>query len=307
MRIIQVPFQFFNFRWNDFEANVSNSFRELRRDNEFFDVTLCCDNGIDTLQAHKVILAACSPLFRRILGPTSNQRHGGTSINSPLNTQPLLYLKGIHMQELEAVLDFMYHGEVNVAQDALNAFLAVAEELAVKGLTTEGKSDGIASRGLNHRGRGEDFGDTDSDFTPTKKGEPLKRISFGGDKGSLKKNVALGHASRSNIGISSQVKLGGNIKKRSLESSGDGIEIGIRKRVKDDPDNIQIGEATSLAVPEGSSSDPGAVDPGDFADEGSGEPDYEDGYTTYAEGELEESGSGPNTGSDISKGRDLSC
>ena len=31
------------------------------------------------------------------------------------------------------VLEFMYHGEVNVSQDDLNAFLAVAEELQVKG------------------------------------------------------------------------------------------------------------------------------------------------------------------------------
>ena len=29
----------------------------------------------------------------------------------------------------------MYHGEVNVAQEELNSFLAVAEELSVKGLT----------------------------------------------------------------------------------------------------------------------------------------------------------------------------
>ena len=37
--------------------------------------------------------------------------------------------------DLQAVLDFMYHGEVNVAQEELNSFLAVAEELQVKGLT----------------------------------------------------------------------------------------------------------------------------------------------------------------------------
>ena len=49
-------------------------------------------------------------------------------------------MKGIHKRELEAVLNFMYHGEVNVAQDALNAFLSVAEELAVKGLTTDTKT-----------------------------------------------------------------------------------------------------------------------------------------------------------------------
>ena len=44
------------FRWNDFESTISSSFRELRQTSEFFDVTLCCDNGTDTIQAHKVIL-----------------------------------------------------------------------------------------------------------------------------------------------------------------------------------------------------------------------------------------------------------
>lgn len=119
---------FFLSRWNDFESNISTSFRELREDSEFFDVTLCCDNGTDVVQAHKVILAACSPLFRKILAHQKNQQN------------PFLYLKGIRLKELQAVLNFMYHGEVNVAQDALNNFLAVAEELAVKGLTTDGKS-----------------------------------------------------------------------------------------------------------------------------------------------------------------------
>ena len=31
------------------------------------------------------------------------------------------------------MLDFMYMGEVNVAQEELNSFLAVAEDLRVKG------------------------------------------------------------------------------------------------------------------------------------------------------------------------------
>jgi len=94
-------------------------------------VTLCCDNGVDVVQAHKVILAACSPLFRKIL---SRQKSTGQN--------PFLYLKGIRLKELRAVLDFIYHGEVNVAQDSLNNFLAVAEELAIKGLTTDSQKPG---------------------------------------------------------------------------------------------------------------------------------------------------------------------
>ena len=117
----------FSLRWNDYESSMGTSFRELRNDSEFFDVTLCCGNGVDTVPAHKVILAACSPLFRKILSCQKNHQN------------PLLYLKGIHLKELKAVLDFAYHGEVKIAQNSLDNFLAVAEELAIKGLTTNVK------------------------------------------------------------------------------------------------------------------------------------------------------------------------
>jgi len=110
----------FCLRWNDFERNISGAFRELREDKDFFDVTLACDD--DQIQAHKVILSACSPFFRTIL---RRNRH----------EHPLLFLKGVKYVDLVSVLNFMYHGEVNVAQEELNSFLAVAEDLKVKGLT----------------------------------------------------------------------------------------------------------------------------------------------------------------------------
>jgi len=120
----------FCLRWNDFESNISSAFKELREDKDFFDVTLACDD--DQLQAHKVILSACSPFFKTVL---RRNRH----------EHPLLYLKGVKYQELVAVLNFMYHGEVNVAQEELNSFLAIAEELKVKGLTQNGSSSSKSS------------------------------------------------------------------------------------------------------------------------------------------------------------------
>ena len=110
----------FCLRWNDFENNISVAFRELREDKDFFDVTLACDD--EQIQAHKVILSACSPFFKTIL--RRNQ-----------HANPLLWLRGVKFSDLQSVLNFMYHGEVNVAQEELNSFLAVAEELKVKGLT----------------------------------------------------------------------------------------------------------------------------------------------------------------------------
>merc|ERR1712106_461890 len=78
--------------------------------------------GARQIQAHKLILSACSPFFRTVLKQNPHQH-------------PLLYLKGVEFTDLQSVLNFMYHGEVNVAQEELNSFLSVAEDLQVKGLT----------------------------------------------------------------------------------------------------------------------------------------------------------------------------
>jgi len=117
----------FCLRWNDFEANVSAAFRDIREEKDFFDCTLSC--GVRQIQAHKLILSACSPFFRTVLRQNPHQH-------------PLLYLKGVNYDDLIGVLNFMYHGEVNVAQDDLNSFLSVAEELEVKGLTQNKSEDG---------------------------------------------------------------------------------------------------------------------------------------------------------------------
>ena len=53
----------FCLKWNDFESNISSAFREIRTDGELFDVTLATEDE-EHLQAHKVILAACSGFFR---------------------------------------------------------------------------------------------------------------------------------------------------------------------------------------------------------------------------------------------------
>jgi len=121
----------FCLRWNDFENNVSTAFRELRDEKDFFDVTLACED--EQIHAHKVILGACSSFFRAVLRRNPHQH-------------PLLYLKGVKYADLESVLNFMYHGEVNVAQDDLNSFLAVAEELKVKGLTQNQNGEGGNSK-----------------------------------------------------------------------------------------------------------------------------------------------------------------
>ena len=169
----------FCLRWNDFESNISIAFRELREEKDFFDVTLACDDN--QIQAHKVILSACSPFFRNVLRRNPHQH-------------PLLYLKGVKYSELMSVLNFMYMGEVNVAQEELNSFLAVAEDLRVKGLTqnnSETSSKSVPSKlvetpkQLSYR---RDVSDRDSAvIPPPKRPRPVNLPSEGTNNASIKR------------------------------------------------------------------------------------------------------------------------
>ena len=52
-------------QWNDFEANIGRAFRDLKEEKDFSDVTLVCAD--QQVEAHKVILAASSPFFKKVL------------------------------------------------------------------------------------------------------------------------------------------------------------------------------------------------------------------------------------------------
>ena len=52
---------------------------------------------------------------------------------------PLIYMRGMKSEDLLAIVDFLYRGEANVFQENLDSFLAIAEELQLKGLM--GKTD----------------------------------------------------------------------------------------------------------------------------------------------------------------------
>ena len=120
----------FCLKWNDFQINVTNSFKDIRED--FCDVTLVGEGNMK-IEAHKVILSASSSFFYDILkqNPHSN---------------PLLYMRGIKHDQLSAVMDFMYHGEANVAQEDIDGFLKVAEELQLKGLTNSEEFDNYSNK-----------------------------------------------------------------------------------------------------------------------------------------------------------------
>jgi len=117
----------FCLRWNDFQQCIKSTFQDLRDENDFMDVTISCDG--EQVKAHKVILSACSVTFKTLLKKNPAQH-------------PVIVLWDVSPRDLAAILDFMYHGEVNVKQDHLNSFLAVAERLRVRGLCQNENSAG---------------------------------------------------------------------------------------------------------------------------------------------------------------------
>ena len=114
-------------KWNDFQENVNSTFASLRDDNDFSDLTLVCEDG-HQLEVHKVILAKSSPFFNNVL---RRNKHA----------HPLIYMRGMKHENLLAIVDFLYMGEANIPQENLESFLAIAEELKLKGLTGQQVGD----------------------------------------------------------------------------------------------------------------------------------------------------------------------
>jgi len=110
----------FSLKWSEYAATISDSFKSFHSNQNFADVTIACEDEMHT-QAHKVILAACSPFFQHIL-------------EKNVHPHPLIYLKGIKSQHLLSIIDFVYTGEVTVLHGQLDEFLETARELKLKGL-----------------------------------------------------------------------------------------------------------------------------------------------------------------------------
>ena len=107
-------------KWNEFQTNMASYFQDLRDDKDFADVTLVCEDN-NMFEVHKVIISSASNFFRSVL---AGNKH----------PHPLIYMRDVRATTMEAVVDFIYHGEVNINQDDLNSFLQIAEDIELKGL-----------------------------------------------------------------------------------------------------------------------------------------------------------------------------
>ena len=115
----------FCLKWNDFQANVTNSFRKLKDEQDFFDVTLVTEDD-QFVSAHKVVLSASSEFFKNILRKADHSK-------------PMIYLNGVDSKELSQVIDYIYEGETSIFQEDLDSFLGIAQKLKIEGLTGQEK------------------------------------------------------------------------------------------------------------------------------------------------------------------------
>merc|ERR1711915_853975 len=82
--------------------------------------TLACDDG-EQISAHKIILSSSSGVFEKILAKNPDKHM-------------LLYLRGLSVNDLKSLLQFIYLGEVNLEENKVDEFLMIASEFQVRGL-----------------------------------------------------------------------------------------------------------------------------------------------------------------------------
>ena len=116
----------FSLKWDHFSDNLCSTFAELRTDQDMLDVTLACEDGTQ-INAHKVVLSSGSTVFKNLLSMKKN-------------SIPIIYMRGLTILQLTAIVDFIYHGEVKIQQDELDGFMLLANDLQLKGLVDKGES-----------------------------------------------------------------------------------------------------------------------------------------------------------------------
>ncbi|XP_042233467.1 protein tramtrack, beta isoform-like isoform X3 [Homarus americanus] len=118
--------------WNNHSVTFCHSLISLRAKERYTDVTLTCEGRFYSV--HKLVLSTCSDYFENIFEHTPCKH-------------PVIVLRDVKCDELEALLSYMYAGVVSVAQTDLPRLIKVAELFQIKGLAVPDeppKSSGVS-------------------------------------------------------------------------------------------------------------------------------------------------------------------
>nr|XP_045598544.1 longitudinals lacking protein, isoforms H/M/V-like isoform X27 [Procambarus clarkii] len=108
-----------SLKWNNHKSTFFHILSEVRGKHTYTDATLACEGKF--FPVHKLVMSTCSDYFAEIFEKTPCKN-------------PVVVLKDIKKSDLEALLDYMYIGEVDVRQSELAGLIKAAECLRIKGL-----------------------------------------------------------------------------------------------------------------------------------------------------------------------------
>ncbi|XP_042888889.1 protein glass-like isoform X14 [Penaeus japonicus] len=148
-----------SLKWNNHKSTFFHILSEVRGKHTYTDATLACEGKF--YPVHKLVMSTCSDYFAEIFEKTPCKN-------------PVVVLKDIKKSDLDALLDYMYIGEVDVRQSELAGLIKAAECLRIKGLAVPDEDPTKAQKKgpINVPERREDS-------PPAKR----KRRDSGGDRG----------------------------------------------------------------------------------------------------------------------------
>ena len=88
-------------KWNHHQSNLLKVFSRLLGNEQFTDVLLATEGR--TIRCHKVVLSACSTYFENLFMTFEEKNQ-------------IVILKDTTYDDIFAIVEFMYRGEINVGQ-----------------------------------------------------------------------------------------------------------------------------------------------------------------------------------------------
>ena len=107
-----------NLCWDSYPSHLRTMLVGMMTSSAYTDVTLVCGDQVQ-FKAHKVVLSASSPVMRNILESNNSDN-------------PLIYLRGVQHEDMEAILQFIYLGEVTVKQGRTEEFFKLARDFEIE-------------------------------------------------------------------------------------------------------------------------------------------------------------------------------
>lgn len=110
----------FCLKWNNHKSVLFEVLESLVKMECYVDCTIFVDNHVQ-FKAHRVVLAACSQYFELILQ------------DAPQENCSILF-PGVEEFEMKTLLEYIYSGQVEIAQSDIPRLMRIAKMLEIKGL-----------------------------------------------------------------------------------------------------------------------------------------------------------------------------